>query len=114
MLDARILPSLGKWQTGHPTRLETPRTFQKRFRQSHPPVTACGMEVVSYFLYTDIPHAGKGWTLAVLAISRRDADNYMRALHHGGRHVSTVKKGGSVNANCGAITAAAQNKLSQS
>ena len=61
-----------------------------------------------YFMYSQIPHAGKGLTLAVCAISRRDADEYMRAHHHGGKFVYDVKNGGNIRANCGATTAKAQ------
>lgn len=61
-----------------------------------------------YFMYSKIPHAGKGWTLAVCAISRHDADRYMRAHHHGGKFVYAKTNGGNIRADCGATTAAAQ------
>jgi hypothetical protein len=61
-----------------------------------------------YFMYSQIPHAGKGWTLAVCAVSRRDADQYVKAVHHGGKFVYDVKNGGNVKADCGATTQAAQ------
>jgi len=59
---------------------------------------------VSYFLYTDIAGAGKGWTLAVLAEDMKDANFYVRIMHRSGRCVGSVKGGGTVKADCGAIT----------
>lgn len=58
---------------------------------------------MSCYLFTDIPGSGKGWTLAVFAISHHDAREYIVACHGGGRFVGEVKRG-KVNANCGATT----------
>lgn len=59
---------------------------------------------LNYFVYSSIPGAGKGWTLAVLAISRYDADVYMRIYHKGSKFIYQSK---SPDANCGAVTVAA-------
>ena len=67
-----------------------------------------GKMKTSYFMYSQIPHAGKGWTLAVCAVSRKDANQYMKAVHHGGKFVYAVTDGGNIRADCGATTAAAQ------
>jgi hypothetical protein len=58
---------------------------------------------MSCYLFTDIPGSGKGWTLAVFAISHHDAREYIKACHSGGRFVREVKSG-EVKANCGATT----------
>ncbi len=67
------------------------------------------MSQLSYFVYSQIPHSGKGWALAVLAVGRRDADTYVRNVHHGGKF--SHAGGASVQANCGAVTSAAQSVL---
>lgn len=66
------------------------------------------MVTTSFFVYGDIAGSGKGWTLAVCAINRRDADTYIKAVHHGGKFLFDVKNGGTVKASCGATTTAAQ------
>ena len=61
----------------------------------------------TYYVYTDIGGAGKGWLLAVLATSKKDADNYMKYYHGGaGRY---VYKSDTPKADCGAVTANARN-----
>jgi hypothetical protein len=60
--------------------------------------------VTSYFVYSNIPGSGRGWTLAVLAAGRRDADTYMRTHHRGGKF---SYKSDSPKADCGAVTSAA-------
>ena len=70
------------------------------------------MEVVtSYFIYSSIPGAGRGWSLAVLAVNRSDADAYIRKHHKGAKFSYDVKGGGTVKADCGAVTPAAQEIL---
>ena len=70
---------------------------------------------IGCWVYTDIPQAGKGWTLAVLAVSRADADNYVKIYNGGGRCVQELKPAGpfeiKVKANCGAITSRAEELL---
>lgn len=65
------------------------------------------MAKLTYFLYSNIPGAGKGWTLAVLATGRRDADTYVKAVNRGGTFLHSVESG-TVKASCGAVTEAAQ------
>lgn len=60
-----------------------------------------------YFLYDRFPGRWPAWTLAVLATSRRDADQYVKAWHHGGTFVSKVQSG-DVKADCGGVTETAQ------
>ena len=67
-------------------------------------------DAMSCFIFTDIPGAGKGWTLAVFAISHHDAREFITACHRGGRFVCEVKSG-KVNANCGATTDKARERL---
>jgi len=63
--------------------------------------------MLSYFIYSQIPGSGKGWTLAVLATGRRDADEYIKNVHRGGKFSYAVIGGGTVKADCGAVTSAA-------
>jgi len=63
------------------------------------------------YLYSDIPGAGKGWTLAVLAVSQPDADRYVKNYNGGGRRAGVVERGGTVNASCGAVTARAADEI---
>jgi hypothetical protein len=58
-------------------------------------------------MYSQIPGAGKGWTLAVCAVSRKDANEYIHIHHRGGKFVYSVANGGTVKADCGATTTAA-------
>ena len=69
------------------------------------------MSDLTYFLYANIPGCWEKWTLAVLAVGRKDADQYMRNVNHGGKFVAKIE-GGTVKADCGAITEAAQRVLS--
>lgn len=61
---------------------------------------------VRHFTYGNIPGSGKGWTLAVCATSRHDANEYIKNVHHGGKFI-----GENVQAMCGATTQAAQVSL---
>jgi len=63
------------------------------------------------YMYSQIPGAGKGWTLAVCAVNRRDADAYIRTHHKGGKFVYAVTDGGHIKADCGATTARAREIL---
>ena len=60
----------------------------------------------SCYLFTEIP-ASKRWVLAVFATSKRDAYDYIRKMHKGGKCVGEVASG-KVQADCGAITPNAQ------
>ena len=68
--------------------------------------------MTAYYLYTEIPGSGKGWTLAVLAITRQDADEYIKCRYQGykGKYLGKTTSG-QVNAHCGAITEKAHDKL---
>ena len=59
--------------------------------------------MITVYLYTDIPGAGKNWTLAVYAISRKDADNYIKYYNKGGRFIRSISSG-AIDAHCGAVT----------
>lgn len=63
---------------------------------------------VSWYIYSNVPGAGKGWSLAVYAANRRDADEYIRKHHKGSKFSYDVTNGGTVKADCGAITQSAQ------
>lgn len=64
------------------------------------------------YMYSQIPGVWKGWTLAVCAVSRKDADTYIRTHHKGGKFSYSVLDGGHIKADCGATTQAAQEILS--
>lgn len=61
---------------------------------------------VKHFTYGDIPGSGKGWTLDVVAMSRKDANEYIKNVHRGGKFI-----GQNLKAMCGATTQAAQEHL---
>ena len=61
---------------------------------------------VKHFTYGNIPGSDKGWTLDVCAISRNDANEYIKNVHRGGKFI-----GENVKAMCGATTQAAQDRL---
>jgi hypothetical protein len=61
---------------------------------------------VKHFTYGNIPGSGKGWTLDVCALSRNDANNYIKSVHRGGKFI-----GENVKALCGATTQAARDAL---
>lgn len=60
------------------------------------------------YIYTDIPGAGKGWSLGIDAISRSDARQYATNVCHGGKFVLAVKAEGKVPCDCMATTEARQ------
>lgn len=61
---------------------------------------------LTYFLYDRFPGRWHKWTLAVLAVGRRDADAYVKAWHHGGTYCGKVESG-DVRADYGGTTEAA-------
>jgi hypothetical protein len=65
------------------------------------------MTALTYFLYNNIPGCWHGWTLAVLATGQADADLYVKNYNRGGKRAGKVTSG-TVNADCGAVTEAAQ------
>jgi hypothetical protein len=71
---------------------------------------------LNYYLYNKIPGAWAKWTLAVLAVSQADADNYVRAHNRGGKRVGTINGlyvswSTHVKADCGAVTPLAEKVL---
>jgi hypothetical protein len=66
----------------------------------------------NFYIYTDIPGSGKGWTLAVFAISKADADKYIKAVHRTGRYVGKHTSG-EAKANCGATTDEARLRMKE-
>jgi hypothetical protein len=66
--------------------------------------------VVSYFLFNEFPGVWKNWTLAVLAINLKDARDYIKIHHGSGRYLGEIKFG-TVKADCGAVTDAAQAEI---
>jgi hypothetical protein len=67
-------------------------------------------EMITYYLYNNIPGAHPSWTLAVLAVSQRDADQYVKNYNKGGTRAGIVRSG-KVEASCGAITPSAEKFL---
>jgi len=65
---------------------------------------------LTYYLYNNIPGAWTGWTLAVLATGRKEANEYLRNVHRGGKFLMKIESG-TVKADCGAVTPAAQEIL---
>ncbi len=66
-----------------------------------------------YYMYAEIPGFPKAWVLAVCALSRKDANEYMKAWHKGGKFVYSVVDGGNIKANGGAVTFAAAKILKE-
>ncbi len=64
---------------------------------------------VRHFTYGNIAGSGKGWTLDVCAVSRKDANEYIKHVHRGGKFL-----GEGLKASCGATTQAAQDRLRES
>lgn len=66
-----------------------------------------------YYMYNNLPGVWKNWTLAVCAVSRTDANNYVKVWYHGGKFVYSVLNGGNVKADCGAVTTEAAKVLAE-
>lgn len=63
------------------------------------------MTKLVYYLYNQLPGVWPKWTLAVLANSQADADNYIKLFHKGGKRAGKVDRPGmKVHADCGAVT----------
>lgn len=65
---------------------------------------------LTYYLYAEIPGTYPAWTVAVLAINRKDANEHMKAVWRGGKFKGS-QTSGKVEADCGAVTEAAQEIL---
>ena len=79
--------------------------------------------MLSCYFYSDFPGAHKRWTLAITAVSRHDAREYLRLYHGGhGKPVGVMTSGEVTQAQvshynspiCGAVTAKAQEIISES
>ena len=66
--------------------------------------------MIGVWLYNEIPGAWMGWTLAVYAVGRGDADEYIRIYCKGGKRQGYVSPG-KIQAHCGAITAKAEQEM---
>lgn len=58
------------------------------------------------YMFTDIPGAGKGWTLVITAVSLQDARDYIKVQHGSGKYVGlhTPSRSDFDSQMCGAIT----------
>lgn len=65
-----------------------------------------------YYIFTRIPGQAERYSVAVLAISRSDAKTYMTRYWGGGTFAAQIDAG-HVEADCGALTAAAEAVLRQ-
>jgi hypothetical protein len=55
------------------------------------------------YLFNQSPETHKSWTLAVFAVDKKDAYEYIHATHPGMKLAGEIKSG-KVDANCGAVT----------
>lgn len=69
------------------------------------------MSSIQCHVFIEIPGCWPGWSLAVMSVSLADAREYMRVYNKGGKLSYSVVGGGSVKADCGAVTAKAQDIL---
>ena len=63
---------------------------------------------VKVYLFNTIPGTHPSWTLAVFAVSEKDARDYMTVRHYTGAKLVRVQDSGKVHADCGATTTAAR------
>ena len=69
------------------------------------------MSEIRCYIFAELRGAHPSWSLAVMAVGERDAREYVRIAHGGGRLVQKPQPGASVKASCGATTEAAQSVL---
>jgi hypothetical protein len=55
------------------------------------------------YIFNQSPETHKSWTLAVFAVDKKDAYEYIKATHPGMRMAGEITSG-KVDANCGAVT----------
>jgi hypothetical protein len=68
--------------------------------------------MIQCWIFGNFPGVHKSWTLAVEAISERDARQWVRAVYKGGKMIQHVPPDGrKVTADCGAMTDAARAEL---
>jgi hypothetical protein len=63
--------------------------------------------MTSYYIYNRIPGQHHNYSVAVLAVNRQDAKNYMQRYWGGGIFSGEVTAG-EVRADCGAVTSSAE------
>lgn len=73
--------------------------------------------MIKSYLYNNFPGVWPAWTVAVQAVSQKDADNYVRAWYGAlaferGTKRAGVQSGGEVRADCGGTSAKAQEIIS--
>ena len=68
------------------------------------------MSKPTYFIYNRLPGMHKDYSLAILAMSRTDANNRLAAWWHGGTYIAKVQ-GGTVHANMGDVTSSAEDHI---
>lgn len=64
--------------------------------------------MIRCFIFGKFPGVHPSWTLAVEAMSARDARAWVRAIYRGGYLLARPELGAKIAANCGAMTDAAQ------
>jgi hypothetical protein len=65
--------------------------------------------MIQCWIFGNLPGVKESWTLAVEAVSERDARQWVRAVYKGGKMLQHVPPDGrKVTASCGAMTDAAQ------
>jgi len=69
------------------------------------------MTEIRCYVFGEIPGVHHSWTLAVMAIGEKDARDYVRATHRGGKLIQKLGPGSTVKASCGAATEKAQEVL---
>jgi DNA-binding IclR family transcriptional regulator len=66
------------------------------------------MTTIRCFIFNELRGAHPSWSLAVMAVSEKDARQYVRAVHGSGKLTQRPQPGATVTASCGATTEAAQ------
>jgi len=66
------------------------------------------MTATRCFIFSELRGAHPSWSLAVMAVSEKDARQYVRAAHGSGKLAQKPQPGATVTASCGATTEAAQ------
>lgn len=67
--------------------------------------------MIGVWCFNQIPGAWDKWTLAVFAVSEKDARAALKAHYHGGKLVSKHLHGGTIKADCGLTTEAASEEI---
>ncbi len=68
--------------------------------------------MITCHVFGEFPGLHKSWTLAVMAVSLKDARNYVSTFQpRGGKLLYSPPPGSTVNASCGATTEKAQAEI---